>query len=111
MRSRDSETGRLLRVCAWAILSILLAVMSVWLVADGALHVVMAGGALLMAAATAADSPFISPYMNANGHTFFALASMVVALIVGTMVFGWWGIAFSVGALVTYLLAARIAVR
>ena len=111
MASRDSEEGRFLRVLAWIILSILLAVMSAWLVPEGYLHLTVAGAAVVISLVATVNMPWIFVWMRPEGYMFFAGVSMVVSLITGALIFGWWGIAFMVFTLISYLMSASIAAR
>jgi hypothetical protein len=100
-----NEDSRWTAFLAMSLLAVLLAVVGQWAFTG------LLGGALLCCAVgvnfiTTCGAPQVPSRFYGPVTLVLGIICFVTALVVGLVVLGWWGIAFAVGAVVVYMLAA-----
>jgi hypothetical protein len=101
----SNEDSRFSVLAAASLAAIVLAVLGHW-----AFGGFIGGGFLVVAVLVNIVGTLFAPHVPRSFYNaapfFFGAVATLVALIVGVITFGWWGIAYAVGALVGYLLSS-----
>jgi hypothetical protein len=87
--------------------SVLLAVVGQWAF-GGAFGSVVMGGAVVVSVIATLFAPHVIDWPNAGQEVVLCGLALVAALVVGCVTFGWWGVAYMLGALCGFLLSKAL---